>query len=774
MAHVSHKLSNSFEGALAGGGDPATSPLYVFGPFLKLVVVAGVANVTFGASIWLVMLTVATVSGMYRLVMKWVLDGTGGSGLSEEEFGSWAVKLNAGITFVEYTLTFLVSMAALVTFIADRLPALQESLFGLPYRTLVAIVFSILVGWLVNRGPRTAARAFGPATLAVLLLLWLMVFFTIGKRGFHLPGLNLRAFTRPYVHFTLSGYAQILALMTGIEVFANLVAAYEGDGRQKSRKAFGSLVIIMGTTCITMLIVGPAILQLSDPTNDKISVFTQTMNRLLPGPLPYLGTLVGVIVLGSAAAASAQGLQNLALGLRYRRYIPAPIGQRNRFGVANKPVWIEVGIAVFCYLVFGTNDETYLALYAAGVFVLLSLTGWAAVKRLTRELRADFSIGKVGALGGAIIAAALTTGATIIIFVERFFLGAWAYLLFLPVLYATFTYYRWRLGAPVPLEDNLGRIYTGQYLLPFERQGRPADETVFTNIAVLLDGSIFAEQSLAVAELLSKSYSCRLTLIAMDHSAPDREGSEDAGDKGIAAYVKQVAEPIRQVGVEVKCSIGHGRGAEGINTLARDAKSDLIVMSTYGRSGVEQWLGGDISGRILRLSQAPILMLRLTDDWRSRRTQFKRLLVALDGSAGSESILRYARALARRFESEIVLLSVPEADSELTSIRRYLENVAAALQRRGLRVRVMVTGSGPAQTLAAISESEEADLIMMATRGRGAAASQTDVGSVAARVVQIAPCPVFLSPVRGGSRLQTQLPRASKNSQGPDPSVAWQ
>jgi amino acid transporter len=186
-------------------------------------------------------------------------------------------------------------------------------------------VLSILVGWLVNRGPRTAARAFGPATLAVLLLLWMMVLFTIGKLGFHLPGLNLHAFTRPYVHFTLSGYAQILALMTGIEVFANLVAAYEGDGRQKSRKAFGSLVIILGTTCVTMLIVGPAILQLPDPTNDKVSVFTQTMNRLLPWPLPYLGTLVGVIVLGSAAAASAQGLQNLALGLCSRRYIPGPL-----------------------------------------------------------------------------------------------------------------------------------------------------------------------------------------------------------------------------------------------------------------------------------------------------------------------------------------------------------------------------------------------------------------------------------------------------------------
>ena len=147
MAHVSHKLKNAFEGALAGGGDPATSPLYVFGPFLKLIVVAGVAQITFGASVWLVVLTVAVVSAMYRLVMRWITDGSGGSGLSEEEFGGWAAKTNAAITFVEYTLTFLVSMAAMVTFIADRIPVLNEAIiFNLQYRTLVAIALSILPG----------------------------------------------------------------------------------------------------------------------------------------------------------------------------------------------------------------------------------------------------------------------------------------------------------------------------------------------------------------------------------------------------------------------------------------------------------------------------------------------------------------------------------------------------------------------------------------------------------------------------------------------------
>lgn len=168
MTRVSHRLSNSFEGALAGGGDPASSPLYVFGPFLKLIVIAGVAPVTFGASVWLVVLTVTVVSAMYRLVMAWVTDGSGGSGLTEEEFGGWALKVNAAITVVEYTLTFLVSIAALVTFIADRYPALDHAYLGLSYRTVTAIILSLIVGWLVNRGPKMAARSFGPATFGVL------------------------------------------------------------------------------------------------------------------------------------------------------------------------------------------------------------------------------------------------------------------------------------------------------------------------------------------------------------------------------------------------------------------------------------------------------------------------------------------------------------------------------------------------------------------------------------------------------------------------------
>lgn len=738
MAHISHKLSNSFQGALAGGGDPATSPLYVFGPFLKLIVAAGVAEVTFGASIWMVVATVAVVSAMYRRVMQWVVDGSGGSGLSEEEFGGWAVKINAGITFIEYTLTFLVSMAALVTFIADRFPVLDHSILGVSFRTLVAIAISLLTGWAVNLGPKFSARIFGPATLAVLLLLWVMVGATIWKFGFSLPALHWQAFTLPYVHFTFAGYARILALMTGIEIFANLVAAYSGTEAQKSRKAFGSLLIIMGTTVTTIVIVGPAVFALSDPMNQSVSVFTQTMDQLLPHPLPYIGSLIGVIVLGSAAAASAQGLQNLALGLRYRHYIPSMLGERNRYEVAAAPVWIEVALVSLCFLVLGTKEETYLALYAAGVFILLSMTGWAAAKRLFRESRSNATARHLPALTGTIIAAVLTTGATLIIFVERFHEGAWTYFVLVPILYIAFSHFRSKMGEPQPLEEHLGRFFVGQYLLPFERKKRPEDEVKFRRIVVPLDGSLFAEHAIAPAVAVARTFKSDMAIL---HVHP--EGAEHS----LTPYLDRIVWQLGQMQIQGRTVVRGGPVAEAISGLSSEIGADLIVMSTHGMPGLDRFYVGDVANRLIRMIRTPMLLLRPTDRWQSRSTEFKKMLIALDGSETAEEVLQYARALSRGFGGEMVLLSVPESESEDTRIRQYLESVAQALRERGYAARSLITGSGAVNTILAVSESENVDLILLSTHGRGKLERQASVGSVTDRVIDAAPCPVFLVPI---------------------------
>ena len=788
---VSNKLKNAFEGALAGGGDPATSPLYVFGPFLKLIVVAGVAQVTFGASVWLVILTIAVVSAMYRLVMRWVTDGSGGSGLSEEEFGSWAVKVNAAITFVEYTLTFLVSMAAMVTFIADRVPVLNQDVLGIQYRTFVAIALSVLTGWLVNRGPKVATRTFGPATAGVLVLLWAMVGATLWQRGFNLPSFDLRAFQGEYFHFTVAGYVRILAVMTGIEVFANLVAAYEGTDEERSRKSFNSLLIIMGTTAATMLIVGPAILELSDPTNPEVSVFTQTMDALLPSPLPYLGTLVGIAVLMSASAASAQGLQNLALGLKKRNYIPPNLGQQNAFDVADKPVWLEVAIVSVAFLFFGTNEETYLAIYAAGVFILLSMTGWAVTKRLIRQVKEDFSIGRVLLVPGTIIAAVLTTGATAIIFEERFLEGAWTYLLFLPILYVGFSYSRTILGEPDPVLDYLGGLDTallagfgfGQMAPaavqagasaptkeitwepePIEQSNWREEYKTIRKIAVLLDGSVYAAQALPAAKRICQATGASMTLLSGVKSyshGPQEQFHADLAAREI--YLDSLIKQLTADGFEVDKAVRMGSIAEVTQTFVETSGIDLVVTTTRGKSGEKHWMSGGVSSKLMMRLDIPVYLVQ-GEQPKDLGKKPDKILVALDGSIASEKVLPYARALALANNSELTLLSVPQipetdnyrapadvveqlrVEAEAKMIN-FLEAVARSLEKDGVKTHILVKGSRPATTIVETAEEGDFGLIALTSNGRGTF-DRMIMGSDSERVVANTDRCVLMMPSR--------------------------
>ncbi len=779
MAAPSHKLSTSLEGALAGGGDPATSPLYVFGPFLRLIVVAGVASVTFGTTVWMVVFTIAVVSLMYRLVMRWITDGSGGSGLSEEEFGPWAGKINAAITFIEYTLTFLVSMAAMVTFIADRFPALNLDLLGIQYRTFLAIALSIGIGWLVNRGPKVAARAFGPATAGVLLLLWTMVVAALLRFGLRLPPINLQAFQGPYLKYTFAGYARILAVMTGIEVFANLVAAYEGPPEKRSRQAFGSLLIIMTTAAATMLIVGPAILALSDPLKEGVSVFTQAMDALLPPTLAYAGTLVGALVLMSASAASAQGLQNLALGLWDRNYIPAGLGQRNRFDVAHRPVWIQVGIVTAAFLILGTHEETYLALYAAGVFILLSLTGWAASKRLLRT--AANSLRDSATLLGTLTAAALTTAATVLIFEERFFEGAWAYLVFIPALYLLFTYFRNTLGPPSPVLDQVGEIEGallggfgyGQALkaaqTPLSVAVAPADErapmpfaprrefpwqghrATFEHLLVPLDGSVHAEMALPMAEAIAGRLSAKITLITRYREQAD--------------YVRQWAEALSDKEIDAGYVVGEGSVVEVAREMVEHGDADLVVASTRGGSGSSHWLSGGVASRIAQEISKPVLLVQ-AENGKTPQVALERLLVTLDGSEQAERLMDYALGLGHAFQAELLLLTVPEAPdpgafgvglASLEEARKqseqrawaYLAGVREAAGDEVPSVRTLVTGSRPGTTIVQVGRSTAADMILMTSRVRRGLGGLW-MGNVALRVVEGTDLPVFFLPIHNG------------------------
>lgn len=132
----------------------------------------------------------------------------------------------------------------------------------------------------------------------------------------------------------------------------------------------------------------------------------------------------------------------------------------------------------------------------------------------------------------------------------------------------------------------------------------------------------------------------------------------------------------------------------------------------------------------------------------------KRIVIPLDGSALSEAIVPVAEALARDYEAEILLLRAllarDSADAEFEAQRQaegYLSTLAAALRARGLpAVDWKVWYDEPDRAIASAAITEGADLVAMATHGRGGL-GRLLMGSVAEAVVRTAPVPVLL--VRG-------------------------
>ena len=183
--------------------------------------------------------------------------------------------------------------------------------------------------------------------------------------------------------------------------------------------------------------------------------------------------------------------------------------------------------------------------------------------------------------------------------------------------------------------------------------------------------------------------------------------------------------------------------------------ADLIVMGTHGRSGMAHLLLGSVAERVVRLAAAPVLTIR------QPAGPVKRVLVPTDFSATADAALDYASLVAERFGASIQLLHVlddPFVSEGLTAeayiseapvlrsalLRDAQSRLAhrSAAQKGGIPIEGEVLFGYGAKTIAEYSRTRGADIIVMGTHGRTGIAHAM-LGSVAERLVRIAPCPVL-------------------------------
>jgi nucleotide-binding universal stress UspA family protein len=299
------------------------------------------------------------------------------------------------------------------------------------------------------------------------------------------------------------------------------------------------------------------------------------------------------------------------------------------------------------------------------------------------------------------------------------------------------------------------------------------------SILVPLDGSQFAEQALPWAACLSRVAGAHLELVRVHDPVPPwtiaTEGAvaATAVDPGIRdaeeQYLANCAARLVEGGFGgVTQQLLDGEVVEQIARHAEDNAFGLVVLATHGRGAISRLWLGSVSDALVRRLTLPVLLIRPTEGTAiPRAEQFRKVFVALDGSAESESAIAPALALADPKGCELVLLRVvppvPIAgDAGMTAVlpmddtltralteqaEAYLEGVAARLRSPKVKVSTrVVVEPGVAQAVLHEASLAGADLLALATHGaRGL--RRMVLGSVADKVLRGADRPVLLTRV---------------------------
>jgi nucleotide-binding universal stress UspA family protein len=299
---------------------------------------------------------------------------------------------------------------------------------------------------------------------------------------------------------------------------------------------------------------------------------------------------------------------------------------------------------------------------------------------------------------------------------------------------------------------------------------------MFRKLLVPLDRSPLAEQALGAAASIARASGAKIELVLVHQPVPFAGfkdvpwNAEQAKDE--EEYLAATATEL-ETGASISATHTLLRG-DVIKTIcehARDIDADLIVMTSHGRTGLSRLWLGSVADAVVRQSEIPVLMLRPVEtkvDRKAAYPPFQRILVPLDGSALSVSILPTASELARCGKAGLMLLRVvqpvplvmPSAGAPFV-YSRVMQDDAATKQlveeaRKELAEEAhslegdecgdvetyVVVADNVAQAIVDFATKNGVGAIAMSTHGRGA--SRLLVGSVADKVLRAGAAPILL------------------------------
>lgn len=202
-------------------------------------------------------------------------------------------------------------------------------------------------------------------------------------------------------------------------------------------------------------------------------------------------------------------------------------------------------------------------------------------------------------------------------------------------------------------------------------------------------------------------------------------------------------------GIDYEVLISEGDVAGCIFECARERHIDLIVLGTHGRKGISKAIVGSVAERIFRHADIPVLTIGPYAH-SSVLTHPKRLLVPVDFTAATQHSVKYACALAREHQSELVLLHVledvpPGAMADFECLKHTVEQSLLELiscEEKPKQVRVLTQVGRIVPTVLNAASDLEADLLVLGVHTYPRLLDNLRMQN-AYELVRQAPCPVL-------------------------------
>ena len=222
------------------------------------------------------------------------------------------------------------------------------------------------------------------------------------------------------------------------------------------------------------------------------------------------------------------------------------------------------------------------------------------------------------------------------------------------------------------------------------------------------------------------------------------------------AMQAQLARVVPGQGLTPELFVEMGADYDQILRRAEAWKADLIAVGTHGRRGISRLLLGSTADQVVRAAHCPVLVARPSPqgavlaavDFSDPGLPVIEAAAAQAGLRGSKLVVMHAMNLPREGDAAMGLLgALPALETpEVRGQKRALaaEILNSALTRLQAKGEILVTEEEPAHETLRLAESLPAGLVVVGTHGRGRLARLV-LGSMAARIVETAPCSVLVT-----------------------------